>query len=317
MRRNLLAAEGLVKQGASAVSALGCAALLLAAACAGAPARKRELDRYGPRVAECIERPRPLNDAAQERMLRVPAGLAVQGSTAQERAQARADYGPSADPRLFEGETKVRRAYVQGFRMDSSPVTHELYAEFVAACGVLPPDSEAITEQAWIEQQRRFGVNRDYARVQPHLWRGDQPPESRSRHPVVLVDQDDAGFYCAWRGGRLPSEQEWERAARGPTGNIYPWGNRYDPFRVNTAQRGHGDTIEVGSLPQGNSADGFTDMGGNVFEWTDTPSPVRRGFVVVKGNGWDGRGGYGRGAARLALPAELRDVTLGFRCAAD
>jgi formylglycine-generating enzyme required for sulfatase activity len=86
---------------------------------------------------------------------------------------------------------------------------------------------------------------------------------------------------------------------------------------VNTAQRGTADTVEVGSLPQGNAPEGFTDMGGHVFEWTATPWPGRRGYAVVKGNGWDGRGGYGRGAARAARPKELRDVTLGFRCAAD
>ena len=58
-------------------------------------------------------------------------------------------------------------------------------------------------------------------------------------------------------------------------------------------------------------------MGGLVFEWTASPFPGKRGYAVVKGNGWDGRGGYGRGAARIAAPVAMKDITLGFRCAAD
>ena len=134
---------------------------------------------------------------------------------------------------------------------------------------------------------------------------------------MVLVSHDEAGLFCAWRGARLPTAQEWERAARGYDGRIYPWGDRYDPFRVNTAVRGEGGTLPVGSLPQGNTEEGFTDMGGHVFEWTDTTAPGGAGQRVAKGNGWAGRGGYGRGAAWVARHDEQKDVTLGFRCAAD
>jgi formylglycine-generating enzyme required for sulfatase activity len=317
MRRNVCAAAGLVKQRPVAGSAAGWVLLLGAVlGCGGAPPAPRKVDLYGQRVSECIEQPRPLNDAAQARMRGVPAGPAVQGSTAQERAQARADFGPGAGPRLFEDEARIRRGYVHAFKLDPSPVTRELYLEFLQACGVIPPDAEAITPERWAEQQRRSPLRHAYADVQRFLLDRDVQRDPRKDHPMVLVSQDDAGFYCAWRGARLPSEEEWERAARGATGRTYPWGNRYDPFRVNTAQRGNHDTIEVGRLPQGNTEDGFTDLGGNVFEWTETPAG-RPGFVVVKGNGWDGRGGFGRGAARLAVPADIKDVTLGFRCASD
>jgi toxoflavin biosynthesis protein ToxD len=316
MRRKLLAAGNLVKQrGFRSWALLG--SLSFSVACGGAPPVPRKPDPYGPRIADCVDRPRPLSDAAHGKMVRVAAGPAVQGSTSQERAQARADFGAGAGATLFEDEGRVRRAYVHGFRMDLRPVTNALYAEFVEACGVLPPDPETISEVRWEAQRQRFGVQRGYAKIQHFLWIGGRPIETRERHPAVLVSQDEAAFYCAWRGGRLPSEQEWERAARGPSGNVYPWGNRYDPFRVNTALRGQRDTIEVGALPQGNTPEGFTDMGGHVFEWTSTPWPGRPGFVVVKGNGWDGPGGYGRGAARVGLPADLKNVTLGFRCAAD
>jgi formylglycine-generating enzyme required for sulfatase activity len=238
------------------------------------------------------------------------------GSTKDERAQARLDYGPGGE-RLFEDEQPWRRGFVPGFRLDQSPVTGAPYAEFVAACGALAPDAETFTAQRWAALRKRFGLRHEYAQIQRFLWPDREPPKERERHPQVLVSQDEAGFYCAWRGGRLPTEEEWERAARGPAGNVYPWGNRYDPFRVNTEKRGVGDTQDVGSLPQGNAPEGFTDMGGHVLEWTSTPWPDRPKVFVVKGNAWDGRGGFGRGAARFARPADLKDVTLGFRCAAD
>jgi formylglycine-generating enzyme required for sulfatase activity len=324
MRRKLLGAEPLVKQRPAKYAVMSAKLGLIAAwmlgwgpaACGGAPARPQPPPGYGARVADCIDAPRPLNDAAQARMLAVPAGPAVEGSSAKERAQARLDYGRGGE-RLFEDEVPLRRAYVHGFRMDISPVTGELYAEFVAACGAFFPDAESLSAERWAAEQKRFGLRYDYAQIQRFLWPDRSPREERAKHPMVLVSEDDAAFYCAWRGARLPSEDEWERAARGATGNIYPWGNRYDPFRVNTTQRGAKDTLDVGSLPQGNAPEGFTDMGGMVLEWTSTPWSGRISDAVVKGNAWDGRGGFGRGAARRALPKAERDVTVGFRCAAD
>jgi len=314
MRRKLWAAAPAVKRAALPVLVAFLGWLGPSAACGGGAPPPRRPDPYGPRIANCVDAPRPRNDAAQERMLHVPGGLAVLGSTAQERAQARLDYGKGGE-RLFEDETKVRRAYVHDFRMDKSPVTPRLFAEFVEACGVLPPDAESLPEAKWRALAKRFGLPWDYARVTAELWFEQKPPPTRELHPMVLVTQEEAGFYCAWRGSELPTEDEWERAARGATGNVYPWGDRYDPFRVNTAQTGTGDTMDVGSMPHGDTAEGFTDMGGMVFEWTQTPWPGKPGFAVVKGNAFNGRGGYGRGAARVARPVELRDLTLGFRCA--
>jgi formylglycine-generating enzyme required for sulfatase activity len=283
-------------------------------ACGGSPPPKVEADPYGARIAQCIDAPRGVSDAASDNMIALPSGLAVLGSTRPERAQAQRDYGPGGE-RLFMDEASARRAHVHAFRMDRTPVTNKAYAELLGACGVIAPDFEHVTEARWAELARVSGSRMPYATVTRFLWNDIVPPAGREQHPVVLVSQDEAAFYCAWRGGRLPSEDEWERAARGQTGSIYPWGERFDPFRVNVALHGAGDTLPVGSRAIGNSPEGFTDLGGHVLEWTSTPARGRKGHAVVKGNGWDGRGGYGRGAALRALPVEQRDVTLGFRCA--
>jgi formylglycine-generating enzyme required for sulfatase activity len=317
MPRNVGARERLVKRAGPPARWLGPAVLVcgLLHACGGAPPPPRKPDPYGARVASCIDVDRAGSDAAQGRMLRVPGGPTVLGSTVQERAQARLDYGKGSGPRQFEDESKVRRAYVHDFMLDKTPVTGDLFAEFVASCGVLPPDAESLSQDRWAALAEAFVLPWSYERVATYLWSAQKPPIGRERHPMVLVTQEEAGFYCAWRGARLPTEDEWERAARGPQGRAYPWGDRYDPFRVNTAQVGKGDTIEVGTMPVGDSVEGFSDMGGHVFEWTETPWPGRPGFAVVKGNGWNGRGGYGRGAARVSYPVGMRDITLGFRCA--
>jgi formylglycine-generating enzyme required for sulfatase activity len=256
-----------------------------------------------------------LNDTAQAQMLALEGGPAVLGSTEGERVQARLDYGVGGE-QLFSNEGRARRAHVTGFRIDRMAVTNALYHEFVEACGTPPPNHESLPEATWNALKQRHGLAYSYAQIVRFLWDDHAFPADHARYPVVLVSHDDAGLYCAWRGARLPTEDEWERAARGREGRNYPWGTVYDQFRVNNAARRIGGPVEVGALPQGASPEGVLDLGGNVYEWTASPWPTSADSVVVKGNGWDGRGGYGRGAARLAFSRGLRNVNLGFRCAA-
>ena len=98
----------------------------------------------------------------------------------------------------------------------------------------------------------------------PAYW--DDPRLNKPQQPVVGVNWEDARAFCESRGKRLPTEAEWEKAARGPEGNLYPWGNDFDPTRVNYGKN-HDATMPVNSHPEGASYYGAYNMAGNVFEW--------------------------------------------------
>ncbi len=98
----------------------------------------------------------------------------------------------------------------------------------------------------------------------PAYW--DDPRLNKSQLPVVGVNWEDARAFCEYRGKRLPTEAEWEKAARGPDGNLYPWGNAFDPAKVNYGKK-HDATMPVDSYPEGASYYGVHHMSGNVFEW--------------------------------------------------
>jgi formylglycine-generating enzyme required for sulfatase activity len=158
-----------------------------------------------------------------------------------------------------------------------------------------------------------------------------QPDWSQGDHPVVLVSWDDARDFCAFVRGRLPTEAEWEYAARGGNaGRIYPWGNEYSPDQANGHGVGGKDrwnrSAPVESFPP--NGYGLYDMGGNAWEWTssvyaDYPyrsddgreDPAPRGARVVRGGSWNDDPLYLRASARGVNSPASRYVYLGFRCA--
>ena len=145
----------------------------------------------------------------------------------------------------------------------------------------------------------------------------ERPPPGRENHPVVMVSHDDATAFAAWLSAetghawRLPTALEWEKAARGPDGLVFPWGDTYDPALLNSHDAGPFDTLPVGSFPAGASPYGMLDAAGQVFEWT--ASPGNPGRFLVKGGSWDDSGcGVCRPAARHARPRGHQAHTRGL-----
>lgn len=253
-------------------------------------------------------------------MLTIPEGKFIAGSTPEERTAAYDDYLATAghdtarENKWFDSEEDRHQLEMVAYKIDLMPVTQAEYAEFVTAKLASPPFIDA---QAWAAQ----GFVQDYATVQRFLWKDGAPPTGREDHPVVLVTYDEAAAYCKWRGElaghprRLPTADEYEKAARGDAGIIYPWGNTYDPEKLNSAVKGPGDTTPVGQYSAGASPYGALDMAGNVFQWTSTP--FKAGHMTVKGSAWEDYGGVGRGASRHGRPITARHVIVGFRCAAS
>src|SRR5262249_5019358 len=160
-------------------------------------------------------------------------------------------------------------------------------------------------------------------------WRRQQ---QRPDHPVVNITWSAARAYAVWlaqltgASWRLPTEAEWEKAARGTQGRIYPWGNQWDKTRANTKEGGPSDTTAVGTYPTGASPYGVQDMAGNVWEWTSTlygsypysqddgrENPDSAGNRVLRGGSWNNGREQARAAYRLVNAPDVVFAVNGFR----
>jgi formylglycine-generating enzyme required for sulfatase activity len=213
---------------------------------------------------------------------------------------------------------------VETFALMRTEVTNGQFATFVAASGHLT-DAE----------RKGWGYSWDgrWARVTGADWRHPFGPDTNiaeyGDHPVVQVSQRDAAAFCQFYGMRLPSEAEWEFAARHPDGGRFPWGD--DPPEARDGSRranfgtvaccapdatdGYATTAPVGSFPTGASASGLLDMAGNVWEWTASPYEDREGHVALRGGGWGNNPYCLRVSYRHGNPPDIGLDMVGFRCA--
>ena len=259
--------------------------------------------------------------APGQQMLPIPRGTLLMGS----------DQGTP-------DERPVHRVTISAFSIERFEVTNAEFTAFVGSTGYVTDPERAGVGWDWDGEWRK---------VRGADWRHPQGLGSSldglDHHPVVQVSWRDANAYCRWRGARLPTEAEWERAARGDGGRTYPWGDEaprdgmryrasYGSDACCRADAGDGYlvTAPVGSFPSGQSPFGVYDLAGNVWEWVDdsfdpefyrhSPAvdPVNRtpaGRKVIRGGGW-GNNPWGlRSTLRHANAPDLGLSMAGFRCA--
>lgn len=223
-------------------------------------------------------------------MIDIPAGNFTMGSSEADIqatvAECNATEG-NCQADWFAGEMPARTVFVNAFQISQYEITNAQYNGCVNA-GVCQAAGRNISDSSLPYKREYFADN----------------------FPVVGVGWQDAATFCAWSGGRLPSEEEWEKAARGANDQRrYPWGNEFDPARANL---GSGYPAAVGSYPSGASPYGVMDMAGNVFEWTATQVD---GKYVVRGGGWSKFHFRGRVTDRgTKLAPGFANYDIGFRC---
>ena len=204
-------------------------------------------------------------------------------------------------------EQPQRTIVLDAFSIDRYEVTNYQYQQFVLATG-----------------HRKPGPPSRYAKSIGKM-RG-------TNQPVVYVSWDDANEYCRWKGKRLPTEAEWEKAMRGSDGRLWPWGNQEQPSRANWArvQDGYEVSAKVGTFQTDKSPYGIMDGAGNVMEWVgdwysesyyktsleqNPPSPEYGTYRVLRGGGYTTTGADIRITSRTKMVPDFRDETIGFRCA--
>ncbi len=205
----------------------------------------------------------------------------------------------------LKGDNPAHKVYIKSFCMDKYEVTNAQYLMFCQKTG----------------------------RSLPEFWGQDlyHCSEKFPNHPVVGVSWEDAVAYAKWEGKRLPTEAEWEYAARGDQKNMdYPWGNSLTPSHANYYRPGTEGTRPVGSYPP--NGYGLYDMAGNVVEWIhdiydqdyyrkspykNPKGPKKGRFRVIRGGGWHSGPSCNMVFYRNALPSNWVDFNVGFRCAKD
>ena len=195
-------------------------------------------------------------------------------------------------------ENFVHKIVLDAYWIDTFEVTNGQYRAFMEATGHAPP----------------------------RYW--DNPRYNANEQPAVGVTWHDAQAYCAWKGKQLPTEAQWERAARGPKSLLYPWGDTFNAMHANTKENKHKKPLPAGSFPSGKTQEGVYDLAGNIWEWCgdwydkeyyyasparNPTGPAEGKKRVIRGGGWNA--GPVDMAYRRDIKPKQAYPSLGFRCA--
>lgn len=205
------------------------------------------------------------------------------------------------EKRFFRNQLPRHKVSVGAFYIDKYEVTNLQYKKFVTATGHTPPED----------------------------WKNGTFPVGKDTYPVIYVTWEDAQAYAKWAGKRLPTEAEWEKAARGTENSLYPWGDTFQRNNVNTSQGGPGTLTPVGKYEKGKSGYGPYDMSGNVKEWTgsdfeDYPGNTFEDSFMALAGAKVARGGSFLDAeydclttSRYKFSPKSSYEDVGFRCVKD
>jgi formylglycine-generating enzyme required for sulfatase activity len=218
-------------------------------------------------------------------MVEIPAGPFIFGSDSHE-----------------PNESPAQTVDLPAYQIDRFEVANDDFTLFTAATGYQTEAEQKGSNKNW----RSYVVD-------------------KGNHPVVKVTWADAKAFCEWLGKRLPTEMEWEKAARGSEGALYPWGNDFESGRANLKESGIRGTVAVGSFPGGASPYGVEDLAGNVWEWMADPFKAypnsthedpfyQNNLIVTRGGGWFDEEAQARASNRSAAAPDAANDDLGFRC---
>ncbi len=206
------------------------------------------------------------------------------------------------------GDDKKEESIEQTFEIDVYPVTNSQYKKFVDEGGYTDDD---ILQGCWSEEGRKWRQKKNT--VQPKYWEDEK--WSQPEFPVVGVCYYEGEAYAKWAGKRLPTEKEWEKAARSEDGREYPWEGEFDKEKCNSDESGIGKTSRVDRYPNGVSLYGCYDMAGNVWEWTSDWYDEKQDTIVLRGGSWLNGSIDCRCAFRIGDGPISRYFSIGFRCA--